>query len=104
MPISGDGSIHEIFNGLAARPDGLAALARIPIVPIPGGSANSLCVNLLGPETGMIPSHAAVNAIKGKTMPLDLCSITQGSQISFSFLTQAFGLMADLDLGTEHLR
>ena len=63
-----------------------------------------MCINLLGPEVGMTPTYAVVNAIKGRSMPLDLCSVTQGSSQTFSFLTQAFGLMADLDLGTEHLR
>jgi hypothetical protein len=33
-----------------------------------------------------------------------LYSITQGDKTYLSFLTQAIGLMADLDLGTEHLR
>jgi sphingosine kinase len=37
-------------------------------------------------------------------MPLDLFSITQGDKRNFSYMSQAIGLMADLDLGTTHLR
>jgi sphingosine kinase len=37
-------------------------------------------------------------------MPVDLFSVTQEGNRSFSFMTQCVGLMAELDLGTEHLR
>jgi sphingosine kinase len=37
-------------------------------------------------------------------MPLDVCSVTQGDTRIHSFLSQAFGLMADLDMGTEWIR
>ena len=45
--LSGDGGIHEVINGLAQRPDGRKALT-IPVTQIPTGSANALCVNVLG--------------------------------------------------------
>ena len=37
-------------------------------------------------------------------MPVDLFSLVQDGKRSVSFMSQALGLMADLDLGTEHLR
>ena len=37
-------------------------------------------------------------------MNVDLCSVTQKDRKFLSFLSQAIGLMAELDLGTEHLR
>jgi sphingosine kinase len=37
-------------------------------------------------------------------MKVDLFSMTQGEKRSVSFMSQAVGLMADLDLGTENLR
>jgi sphingosine kinase len=37
-------------------------------------------------------------------MAVDALSIVQSGRRSFSFLSQCVGLMADLDLGTEHLR
>jgi sphingosine kinase len=37
-------------------------------------------------------------------MKSDLFSITQNGQKTYSFMSQALGLMADLDIGTENLR
>lgn len=37
-------------------------------------------------------------------MKVDVCSLVQGEKQSLSYMSQAVGLMADLDLGTEHLR
>lgn len=63
--VSGDGIIHELLNGLASRPDALAAL-RIPISPIPAGSGNALSVNLNGPAKATDYAWAALAAIKGE--------------------------------------
>ena len=37
-------------------------------------------------------------------MPIDLMSILQSGKRTISFLSQCVGLMADLDIGTDHLR
>jgi sphingosine kinase len=37
---SGDGVLHEVFNGLAKRLDGTKALKIMP-----GGSGNGMCMN-----------------------------------------------------------
>lgn len=37
-------------------------------------------------------------------MKVDLCSVTQKDRRTFSYMSQATGLMADLDMGTENLR
>ena len=37
-------------------------------------------------------------------MQVDTFSVTQNNKRTMSFMSQALGLMADLDLGTEHLR
>jgi sphingosine kinase len=37
-------------------------------------------------------------------MRVDTFSVTQNNKRTMSFMSQALGLMADLDLGTEHLR
>jgi sphingosine kinase len=47
VALSGDGLPHEILNGLASRPDAIKAL-RIPVVPVPSGSANGFSLNLHG--------------------------------------------------------
>ncbi|KIP09577.1 hypothetical protein PHLGIDRAFT_126171 [Phlebiopsis gigantea 11061_1 CR5-6] len=101
--VSGDGIIHEILNGFAEHTQPVRAM-QTPLCPIPGGSANALSLNLLGLEEGFDISAATVNAVKGLPMNVDVCSVTQGDKRFFSFMTQAIGLMAELDLGTEHLR
>ena len=37
-------------------------------------------------------------------MKLDVCSITQGTERYYSFMSVNYGIIADCDLGTEHLR
>ena len=37
-------------------------------------------------------------------MKLDLCSVQQGETRVISFMSQAIGMMANIDLGTENLR
>jgi len=103
ITMSGDGLIHEVLNGLAAHTNPLTALST-PIAPIPTGSGNGLALNLLGIEEGGDIFAAALNAAKGKPMPIDLFSVTQQGTRVFSFMSQCVGLMAELDLWTENLR
>ena len=98
---SGDGLPHEVFNGLAKRKDAARALRKIAVVQLPCGSGNAMCWNLCG--TGS-PSLAAVSVVKGVRTALDLVSITQGDRRTISFLSQAFGIVAEVDVGTDHLR
>ncbi|ELU43894.1 diacylglycerol kinase catalytic domain-containing protein [Rhizoctonia solani AG-1 IA] len=97
LTVSGDGLVFEVLNGFRERPDGAKAFA-LPVCPIPAGSGNALSISLLGPKDGFDVALAALNAIKGQRMPYDLCSFTQDGKTSISFLSQAIGLMADLDL------
>ncbi|KAK4097401.1 hypothetical protein N658DRAFT_500469 [Parathielavia hyrcaniae] len=101
VPCSGDGLPHEVFNGLAKRPDARRALSKIAVCHIPCGSGNALSCNLYGTHR---PSLAALAIVKGVPTPVDLISVTHGGQRTISFLSQALGIVAELDLGTEHLR
>ncbi|KAF7562051.1 hypothetical protein G7046_g2096 [Stylonectria norvegica] len=101
MACSGDGTPHEIFNGLAKRPDAKKALASMAVSHIPCGSGNAFSCNLYGSHR---PSFAALAIIKGIVTPMDLVSVTQGNTRIISFLSQTIGLIAESDLGTEHLR
>jgi sphingosine kinase len=42
--------------------------------------------------------------LAGKQMKVDVFSLIQNGKRTISFMSQALGLMADLDIGTEHLR
>lgn len=107
ISVSGDGIVHELLNGLAFHSTGKGqkALRESPICHIPCGSGNALATSIVGNDRVGDWKFCTLVAIKGRSRPIDLCSVTQknGKRL-FSFLTQAFGLMADLDLGTEHLR
>ncbi|TFK29975.1 hypothetical protein FA15DRAFT_663292 [Coprinopsis marcescibilis] len=103
VTVSGDGLVHEVLNGLAQHPTPVKALGT-PVAPIPAGSGNGLALNLLGIKHGFDPAMASLNAVKGKPMRTDLFSLVQDGKRSISFMSQSLGLMADLDLETEHLR
>ncbi|KAG2417788.1 hypothetical protein HFD88_009007 [Aspergillus terreus] len=82
---SGDGLPHEIFNGFAQRPDARRALSKVAVSQIPCGSGNAMACNLYGSHHA---SLAALGIIKGIDMAMDL----------------VLGIIAEADLGTEHMR
>jgi sphingosine kinase len=98
---SGDGLPYEVLNGLAKKSNAAEALARIAIVMLPCGSGNALAWNLFGTNS---VSSVALSIIKGLRTPMDLASITQHKSRTLSFLSQSYGIIAELDLGTDHLR
>ena len=98
---SGDGLPHEVFNGLAKQTNARRALRKVAVVQIPCGSGNAMSLNLNGTDS---PSLAALAIVKGIRTPMDLVAITQGHNKYYSFLSQAVGIVAESDLGTESLR
>ena len=98
---SGDGVPHEVFNGFGHRPDAGEALSKVAVVQLPCGSGNGMSWSLNGTAS---PSVSALCTVKGLRTPLDLASVTQADRRTLSFLSQAFGIVAESDLGTEHLR
>ncbi|KAI3618529.1 hypothetical protein CBS9595_002892 [Malassezia furfur] len=122
--VGGDGTLHEIVNGLAARTDAAAALAALALVPVPAGSGNGAYVSLHGAHRANV-ALACLSALKGAAHAQELCVCTQDAALFrtrpiypltghardgrayvqyYSFLSQAIGLMADIDLGTERFR
>jgi len=98
---SGDGIPHEVFNGLGKKRDARRALSNIAVVQLPCGSGNAMSWSFNGTDSC---SMAALCVVKGIRTPLDLISITQGEKRTLSFLSQSVGIVAESDLGTEHLR
>ncbi|MCJ1475999.1 sphinganine kinase lcb4 [Lambiella insularis] len=98
---SGDGLPHEVFNGLGKKKDAQRALSNIAIAQLPCGSGNAMSWSLYGTDS---TSLAALCVVKGIRTPLDLVSITQGENRILSFLSQSVGVVAESDLGTDHLR
>ena len=98
---SGDGLPHEVFNGLGKKRDARKALSDIALVQLPCGTGNAMSWSLNGTDSN---SMAALYVVKGIRTPLDLISVTQGENRTLSFLSQSVGIVAESDLGTEHLR
>ncbi|KAI5808978.1 putative sphingosine kinase [Peziza echinospora] len=99
--VSGDGLPHEVFNGLGRRSDAATALRKIAVCQLPGGSGNGMCWSLTGTDSASLASLAY---IKGRRTPIDLASVTSGEQRILSVLSQSYGIIAESDLGTDHLR
>ncbi|ORZ17664.1 ATP-NAD kinase-like domain-containing protein [Absidia repens] len=104
VTVSGDGVIHEVVNGFLQRPDARQAIRKVPLGVIPGGTGNALSICMLGEKQGFDPVMAAVQIIKGRSLALDLCSVTYDDHRYFSFLSQNYGITSYADLGTESMR
>lgn len=103
---SGDGIPHEVINGFYLRPDkGLLAFNKIAVTQLPCGSGNALSLSTHGSKNASVATLYMLKAHKTK---LDLMAITQGTGsekiTKLSFLSQCYGIIADSDIGTEHLR
>ncbi|KAI3428489.1 hypothetical protein D9Q98_007314 [Chlorella vulgaris] len=99
VALGGDGTMHEALQGLLTRQD-WEATRQLPLAQIPCGSGNALAASV-----GMWNVHTALHAIiKGQQRPLDIASVVQHERRCFSFLSVSYGLITNLDIGTEHLR
>ena len=59
IAVGGDGSYHEVINGMLARADGM----RLPVGLIPNGSGNDLCNSL-----GIMNVRDALDYIVARTV------------------------------------
>ncbi|XP_054762621.2 sphingosine kinase 2-like [Lytechinus pictus] len=105
--VSGDGLVYEFINGFGERPDREEAF-KMPIGIIPGGSGNALCSAILSTRGDSVMKnivcHAAVAIVKGQAYPKDLVRIETSHQTVLSFLSVAWGLIADIDIESERFR
>ncbi|CAO3665927.1 unnamed protein product [Rhizopus stolonifer] len=104
VTVSGDGVVHEIINGFLSRADGQSVMKKLPLGIIPGGTSNSLIISILGEKRGFDPVYTALQVIKGRSMALDICSVTYDDHSYYSFLSQNYGITSYADLGTESMR
>ena len=94
--IGGDGTLHEIINGMLSRHDG----RKIPIGIIPGGSGNSYMHDLQLTD----PLKAAKAIINGKTRTLDTAQVEVNHIIKYSNNMIGWGLVTDVGNKAEHFR
>ncbi|POM72946.1 Sphingosine Kinase [Phytophthora palmivora] len=104
VAVGGDGSLYEIVQGLMKRQDWNVAI-RQPIGIIPGGSGNGLAHSIAhqSEEKGK-PVNAAHILAKGIPHDLDITSVRNGKETTYSFLSLEWASIADVDIGSEKLR
>ncbi|XP_061567577.1 sphingosine kinase 1-like [Cololabis saira] len=108
--MSGDGLLFEVINGLMEREDWQEAI-QIPLGILPGGSGNALAASVhhysKSPPAWNeeLLLSCGFMLCKGLVGSLDLVSIRLASkQRLFSFLSLAWGFVADVDIESEKYR
>jgi len=103
--VSGDGLVHEVFNGLASRADASQVL-QVPLGHIPGGSGNGLCSSILrsaGEHYGLLDASFVI--AKGEVQPINLMQVQQPSKAPItSFMTLSGGIIGDIDIESDRIR
>ena len=94
--IGGDGTLHEIINGMLSRPDE----NKIPIGIIPGGSGNSYMHDLNLTDT----LKAAKAIIQGNTKFLDTARVEVNHVVKYANNMIGWGLVTDVGKKAEHYR
>ncbi|MBN2807327.1 MAG: diacylglycerol kinase family lipid kinase [Prolixibacteraceae bacterium] len=86
--IGGDGTMHEIINGMMKRADGM----RLPIGLIAGGTGNSFMhdVDALDPEV------AALRILTGRRRFVDIAQVDANGDILYGFNIVGWGLPTDI--------
>ncbi|CDQ77073.1 unnamed protein product [Oncorhynchus mykiss] len=108
--LSGDGLLFEVLNGLLEREDWEEAI-QTPLGILPGGSGNALAASVhhytkSPPVWGKeLLLSCGFLLCKGLVTQLDLVSVhLASSQRIFSFLSLAWGFVADVDIESEKYR
>ena len=94
--IGGDGTMHELVNGLMMRNDN----ADIPIGLIPGGTGSSFMHDLCCLD----PIMAAERIISGKTRFIDLMKVKMRDETLYAFNVVGWGVVVDIIRLAEKLR
>lgn len=86
VAVGGDGTMHELVNGLLTRDDGM----KVPVGLIAGGTGNSLMRDL----DCLDPLKAADRILAGNRRPLDIARVEAADETIYSFNIVGWGLPA----------
>lgn len=96
LALGGDGTFHEIVNGMLGRHDGKTTAIGM----IPGGTGNSV-LHDLGLEDHIKATEAI---IAGHTRPMDVARIEMNHIVRYSVNLIGWGLVTDIGKRAERLR
>jgi diacylglycerol kinase (ATP) len=94
--IGGDGSMHEVINGMLTRHD----KKQVPIGLIPGGTGNSFMHDL----DMLNPIDAAKAITEGHIRPIDVMEISVNKITRYAFNIVGWGLVTDVGKHAERYR
>ena len=94
--IGGDGTMHEVINGMLSRTD----KKQIPLGLIPGGTGNSFMHDM----NCLDPIRAAKQIIKLNSRKIDLIKIKTNENTYFSFNVAGWGMPPDINILAEKMR
>jgi YegS/Rv2252/BmrU family lipid kinase len=94
--IGGDGTLHEVLNGLMARDDSL----RPPLGIIPSGTGNTVAEHL----GHSVLLDAAHHIAAGHTRPLDVLRVSMGTGTAYCCNIVGWGGVTDINRTAEKLR
>lgn len=94
--IGGDGTVHEVVNGLLTRDD----QRRIPLGLIPAGTGNTLHHQLHCSD----PADAARAIVAGVTRPLDVARVRMSGHTVYCVNIVGWGAVADINRIAERFR
>ena len=94
--IGGDGTMHEMVNGMMTRKDGM----RIPIGLITGGTGNSFMHDL----DCLDPVEAVQRILTNRKRKIDLFKAEAAGNLYFGFNIVGWGMPTDINLLAEKMR
>lgn len=94
--IGGDGTMHELINGVLSRVDG----QKIPLGLVTGGTGNSLMHDL----DCLDPVTAAKRIVTNRRRPIDIAKVDANGEIIYGFNIVGWGLATDVNIVAEKLR
>ena len=94
--IGGDGTLHEVINGMLKREDG----ESLPIGLVTGGTGNSFMYDL----NCLDPVEAAKRIVLGNRRALDIAKVDSNGEIIYAFNIVGWGLAVDGNILAEKMR
>lgn len=94
--IGGDGTMHELINGLLTRKDS----KKIPLGLVTGGTGNSFMhdMNCLDPVV------AAKRIVSGRIQKLDVMQVDAAGEIIYGYNIVGWGIPTDVNIIAEKIR